>query len=97
MFRFIGRSYAVRRAPRSGWTLPHANARFTFLAAGLLIGAFAIVSNTSVVPGVLDGLGSRVLWFGVVATAGCAYGAGMCLSRARWCSARAAFSVGRWV
>jgi hypothetical protein len=84
MFRLIGRSYARAKSASVGLDLPHASARFTFVVVGFLIVAFAIVSNTSVVPGILDGLGSGVFWFGVVATAGCAYSAGMCLSRARW-------------
>src|SRR6516165_9246119 len=67
MFRLIGRSYARAKSASVGLDLPHASARFTFVVVGFLIVAFAIVSNTSVVPGILDGLGSGVFWFGVVA------------------------------
>jgi hypothetical protein len=84
LFGLIGRSLARARSASSGLDLPHVSARFTFVGVGVLIVSFAFVSNALVVPGILDGLGDRVFWFGIVAVAGGAYAAGMCLSRARW-------------
>jgi hypothetical protein len=79
----IGRGFARAKSASTGLDLPHASARFTSVVVGVSIVSFAVVSNALVVPGILDGLGGRVVWFGVVATAGVAFAAGMCLSRAR--------------